>query len=113
MNPINAIEHVAEDVVKGIEYPFSHLAQAIKVISTAIKDQPEIKNAVVILIEKCDAIGVDAMKDIGEKGLNLSDDLDTARKIADLGDYLKTSFFPLVVKVFGEIKADVTTSPSE
>lgn len=109
MNPLQVVEKGLSEVEHGIEFPFKFIGKAAAVISTAIKDQPEIKNAVTVLVEKCDAIGADTMIDVAERGLNLIDDAATVRAVADLGEYLKSTFIPLVEKLYGEIKTDVTS----
>lgn len=108
-NPLPVMEHIGEDILHGVEQPFKLIARAERVLATAIKNQPELKDAITTLVSKCEVIGADTMRDIGERGLNLADDLATAQAIAALGEFLKSTFVPLVEKLYGEIKTDVVT----
>lgn len=107
MNVLTGVETVAKDVAKGIAYPFRFAVKAEKVLATAIKDQPELKDMLTELTAKIEGIGADALKDIGEKGLNIADDMETIVALKDLFGYFVATVKPEIIKVYGEIQADV------
>jgi hypothetical protein len=107
MNPVSAVEKVGEKILHGVEAPFKFIVRAERVLETAIHDQPELKSTLTTLVQKCENIGVDAMRNVGERGLDLSDDLKTAEAIADLGLFISSTLVPLVERLYGEIKTDV------
>jgi hypothetical protein len=111
VNIITTIGHdakiVGEDVIKGIEYPVTFLIKAGKVIASAIKDQPQIKAAVLELIQQAEGVVGDVASAASTKGLNLASD---ARALADAGaffSYFKDTFIPLVEQVYTEVAADL------
>ncbi len=112
MNIIEDIGHglkvVAVDVAHAVEYPITFLVRAEKVIASAIKDQPDVKTAVLSLVKQAEAVIGDVATAGAEKGVNLADD---AKALADAEvffEYFKSTFVPLVEKVYTEIAADVT-----
>jgi len=106
-NVLHEVEHVGEEIVKGIEFPFKFAAKAEKVLATIITDDPAARTVLTALVQKCEAIGADTLKDIGEKGLNLQDDASTIAAIQALGSYIKDTVVPFIEQVYGQVAADV------
>jgi hypothetical protein len=104
-------EDVAKGVEKGVEYgivhPIEFLIKAEKVLASAIKDQPEIKDAVLALVKQASGVIGDVSTDVAEKGLNLQDDAKTLADAEAFFTYFKDKFIPLVEMVYAEVKADV------
>jgi hypothetical protein len=110
-NPIEKIGHdikvaavdTAHAVVKVVEF----LPKAEQVIATAIKDQPQIKTAVLSLVSQATNIVGDVATDAADKGINLTADAATLAAAEAFFAYFKATFVPLVEQVYGEIKTDV------
>jgi hypothetical protein len=115
MNPIeHAVEVVAHDVkvaavdtahvvVKVVEF----LPKAEKVIATAIKDDPEVKAAVLDLVKQATAVIGDVSTDVADKGINLAAGSKTLVDAEQFFSYFKSEFIPMVESVYAEIKTDV------
>lgn len=110
-NPIQEIGHgikvAAVDVAKGIEYPISFLVKAESVITSAIKDQPEIKSAVISLITQAESVIGDVATASAAKGINLASDAKALSDAESFFEYFKSTFIPLVEAVYKEVAADV------
>lgn len=110
-NPFEEIGHgikvTAVDVAKGIEYPISFLVKAESVIASAIKDQPEIKSAVISLITQAEAVIGDVATASAAKGINLASDAKALADAETFFNYFKSTFIPLVEAVYKEVSADV------
>jgi hypothetical protein len=111
MNPMNAIGHdlkvAAVDVAKGIEYPISFLVKAESVIASAIKDQPEVKTAVISLIAQAESVIGDVATASAAKGIDLASDAKALADAETFFNYFKSTFIPLVEQVYTEVAADV------
>lgn len=103
----NVIETIGKDILHGIEFPFLYTAKAIKVLDSAIKNQPAIKAAVVDLIKQAETVISDVAKDAAEKGLVLTDDAKTLADAEAFFVYFRDEFCPLVAKVYTEVAADL------
>lgn len=110
-NPLAAVGHgikvAAVDVAHGIEYPISFLLKAESVIASAIKDQPEIKSAVISLIAQAEAVIGDVATASAAKGINLASDAKALADAESFFEYFKSTFIPLVESVYAEVAADV------
>lgn len=103
----HGLEVAGEAVVHGVEYPIKFLVAAEKVLADAIKDQPEVKSAVIDLVQKAESVIGDVTVAAAEKGVDLASD---AKALADAEvffTWFKTDFMPLVAKLYGELKDDV------
>ncbi len=102
---------VAKGVEKGVEYavihPIEFCVKAEKVLASAIKDQPEVKNAVLALVKQASSVIADVGTDVAEKGINLQDDAKTLADAEAFFNYFKANFIPLVESLYAEVKADV------
>jgi len=103
----NVIETIGKDILHGVEFPFVYTAKAIKVLNSAIKDQPEIKAAVIDLIKQAETVIGDTAKDVSEKGLVLTDDTKTLADAEAFFQYFRDQFCPLVAKVYSEVASDL------
>lgn len=102
---------VAKGVEKGVEYaivhPIEFCIKAEKIIASAIKDQPEVKAAVLDLVKQATGVIGDVAEDVAEKGINLQDDAKTLADAEAFFTYFKDNFIPLVEKLYAEVKADI------
>ena len=102
---------VAKGVEKGVEYAIVHPVEfcmkAEKIIASAIKDQPEVKAAVLGLVKQATGVIGDVGNDVAEKGINLAADAKTLADAEAFFAYFKGNFIPLVEKLYAEVKADL------
>ncbi len=95
----HGIEVAAIDVAKVAECPVTFLIHAEKVIVSAIKDQPEIKAAVLELIKQAETVIADVAKAGSADGINLEDDAQALTDAEAFFTYFKYTFVPLVEHV--------------
>ena len=101
------IKIAAVDVAHVIEAPISLLVKAEKVLASAIKDQPDVKAAVINLIKQAETVISDVTIVSASKGLDLASD---AKALADAEiffQYFRSTFIPLVEAVYKEVAADI------
>jgi hypothetical protein len=114
-NPIEKIGHdikvAAVDTAKGIVKVVEFLPKAEQVIATAIKDQPQVKTAVLSLVQQATTVIGDVATDAADKGINLAADSKTLADAEAFFTYFKNSFVPLVEAVYDEVKADLSSTP--
>ena len=103
----NVIETIGKDIVKGIEFPFIYTAKAVKVLDSAITDSPEIKAAIIELIKQVEGVIGDVSLDVASKGFDLASDAKTLADAEAFFGYFKSTFCPLVAKVYSEVSADL------
>ena len=103
----NVIETIGNDILHGVEFPFVYTAKAIKVLDSAIKNQPAIKAAVIDLIKQAETVICDSARDVSEKGLVLTDDAKTLADAEAFFVYFRDQFCPLVAQVYTEVAGDL------
>jgi hypothetical protein len=97
------LKTIGTDIVKGVEF----LPKAEKVISSAIKDQPLVKNAILSLVAQGTKIVEDGSVAAAQKGVNLLADAATLADAEAFFAYFRATFIPIVESVYAEVKADV------
>ncbi len=106
-NPIvHGLEVEGKNTLKVIEYPFTRTAQFVAVLGTALKDEPEVKAAVVGLVKAAEAVIADAGEDVAAKGINIPEDLQTVADVKAFFVYFTGSFLPAVEAAYKDIDAD-------
>jgi hypothetical protein len=110
-NPIESIGHglkvAAEDVAHAVELPITFLIKAEKVIASAIKDRPAIKEAVLDLVKQAESVVADAGIAAASKGIDLASDAKALADAEAFFEYFKSTFIPLVEQVYKEVAADI------
>ncbi len=118
-NPLDAIGHgikvgvedVGKGVAKGIDVaivqPIQSVVKAEKVIATALKDQPIVRDAVTALIKQANVVIDDFKTDIGDGFINLKADEQTLKDAEAFFNWFKSSFIPTMEKIYGDISAEV------
>jgi hypothetical protein len=118
-NPLDAIGHgikvgvedVGKGIAKGIDVaivqPIQFAVKAEKVISTAVKDQPIVRDAVTALVKQANTVIDDFKVNIGEGFINLKADEQTLKDAEAFFNWFKSSFIPTMEQVYGDISADV------
>jgi Glu-tRNA(Gln) amidotransferase subunit E-like FAD-binding protein len=93
----------ARVVVKVVEF----LPKAEKIIASAVKDQPILKQAIIDLVKQASAVVGDVSLDVAQKGMNLMQDAKTLADAEAFFLYFKSKFVPLVESVYKEVEADL------
>jgi len=101
------IEVVGKDTKKVAEDVFIALPKVITVLSTAIKDNDEVKGAVLGLVSNAAPVIADVEVDILSKGLNLPSDLATIQALWQFAVYFKSEFLPVIESVYEQIDVDI------
>ena len=104
------VKDVAKDVIKVVDYPFSHLVQAIRLLDTVLKDEPTLKVAVIGLLKQIEILTMDGAIAVSADGLNLPADVATVAAGATLLKYVHDVFLPTIQKDFKDVKSDLTQS---
>jgi hypothetical protein len=104
-------EDVGKEVEKGVEFaivhPIEFCVKAEAVIASAIKDQPEVKAAVLNLVKQANGVIDDVATDVADKGINLAADAKTLTDAEAFFTYFKSTFIPSMESVYAEIEADI------
>jgi hypothetical protein len=109
---MNEFEKIAEDIGKGVAYPFVHTAQFVKVLGDALTETPAVKTAVVQIVQAGEKIVADAGVDAVSKGLDLTSDLATVADVQSFFQLFATKFLPVVQAAYKELAADAKTAPA-
>jgi hypothetical protein len=119
-NPLEAIGHgikvgtedVGKAVIKGVDVaivrPIEFAVKAEKVISTAIKDQPIVRDAVVALVRQATTVIDDFKTDIGDGFINLKADEQTLKDAEAFFNWFKSTFIPQMEQVYGDVSSEVS-----
>ena len=119
-NPLEAIGHgikvgaedVGKTVAKGVDVaivqPIEFAVKAEKVISTAIKDQPIVRDAVVALVKQATTVIDDFKTDVGGDFINLKADEQTLKDAEAFFNWFKSTFIPQIEQVYGDIASEVS-----
>jgi hypothetical protein len=109
MNLLEGIEHVGEDIAKGIEWPFKHAAKLAALIGDGLRDAPAVKHAIIQLVQKAEGLSPDFVAAVTADGLNLGADLKCLVAAQGFFVYFKTTFLPVVEKAYADLKKDMST----
>ena len=107
MSVLTVIKKIGEKVISIVEYPIKHAIQIAELLGTAEKDAPEVKTAIVGLVEQFDAIGPDAIAIYASKGVNVAADLDALAKLQALFQYFSGTFVPAIEAAYTDLKSDI------
>lgn len=113
MNPVvKGLQTAGKDVLKVIESPVTLLIKAEKVLETAIKDQPALKDAVTTAVKDGVSIASDLAGVIASKGVNwIADETLVAQVESFFTNDLLGKLVPVVEQVYGELKGDIEPTP--
>jgi hypothetical protein len=110
-NPFVAIGHglkvAAADTEHVIVEAVEFLPKAERVIASAIKDEPTVKQAVLDLVKNAEQVFADGAVAVAGKGVDLVSDAKVLADAEAFFAYFKTEFCPLIEKLYGEVKADL------
>jgi len=115
-NPLEAIGNgikvgvtdVGKGVAKGLDVaivqPIQSAVKAEKVIATAIKDQPIVRDAVVALVNQATTVINDFKTNVSDGFINLRADEQTLKDAEAFFNWFKSSFIPSMEQVYGDIE---------
>jgi hypothetical protein len=118
-NPLETLGHdikvgavdVGKDVAKGVDVaiiqPIEFVVKAEKVISTAVKDQPIVRDAVVALVKQATTVIDDFKTDVSDGLIDLRADEQTLKDAEAFFNWFKSSFIPTMEQVYGDLSTDV------
>lgn len=104
----------AVDVAKGtvdavnvvVVHPIEFCIRAEKVLATAIKDQPIVRDAVVALVKQASTVIDDFKTNVADGLIDLKADEQTMTDAEAFFNWFKSTFVPTVEKVYGDIATD-------
>lgn len=103
----NAITTVGHDIKVGIEDVFKSVPKVISVLSTAQKDAPAVKNAVLGLVSQFTAPTTAGSAAVASDGTNVIADVATLSAGEAFIEYFERTFLPEVEAVYKEVKQDI------
>jgi hypothetical protein len=106
----HGIKTAAVDTAHAVVKVATALPRAAAVLATALKDEPQVKTAVLALIAQGAKIGADGAIDVADKGTNLVEDAATVADCEAFVNYFKQTFIPTVAALYSEVKADLTAT---
>ncbi len=118
-NPLEAIGHgiatgikdVGKVVVKGVDVavvqPIGFGVKAEHVIATAIKDQPVVRDAVVLLVRQATTVISDFKTNVADGLIDLKADEKTLKDAEAFFNWFKSSFLPSMERVYGDISPEI------
>jgi hypothetical protein len=105
---LGGVEHVAEDIGKGVAKVFTVVDKTAKVLETVVADESTFKPALIATVTGGVKIAGDIAAAVADKGLNWTED---ETLVADVEAYFKTTIeavlVPEVEKLYGDIEADL------
>jgi hypothetical protein len=107
MNVLTTIKTTTGSVLHVIEAPFEDIGKIAAILKTGVAEQPEVKAALVQLVNLGEKAFGDGATAVSAKGLNIFADQATLGDIQAFGTYFTGTFVPLVKKVYGEVAADL------
>jgi len=109
----NKVITVIDTIGKDIAAPFSHLAQAIAALNTALKAEPAVKTAITGLLSEIQNEGNMITAATTSDGLNVPADVAAATGAAALFTYVKSSFIPAIQSAYNAEKAAIQTGQTQ
>jgi hypothetical protein len=109
-----SLKTVLAKIGKVIAWPFEHASQVIETLSTALKDEPEVKTAVVGLVSQIETLTKDGAVAVAAHGIDIPDDLAEVAAAQALWAYVKGTFLPAIEAAYKDVEAAVKVpSPAE
>jgi len=101
------LKTAAEDTGKALAFPFTHAAQFVALLGSALKDEPAVQAATEQLVKLAEAVVLDGGSDLASKGLNIAGDIATVTAIQAFFSYFDATFLPAVESAYKSLRADV------
>lgn len=104
------IKVAALDTAHAAEAIVGALPRAAAVLADALKDEPQIKAAVLALIEQGAKVGADTAVAVADKGTNLVADAADVADAQAFINYFRSVFVPEVAAFYSQVRADIEAS---
>ena len=104
------VETVAVKVEEGVVKALSVSEKTLAILTTSLKDEPELKATIVGLITAAEKIIADGSTATAAKGINIAADASTLADAEAFFTYFKSSFIPVVESVFTDLTTSVATA---
>lgn len=101
---MNGFEKFFAKVGKAIAWPFEHSIQVIETLSAALKDEPEVKTAIVGLVSQIKTLTEDGAVAVAAKGIDVPDDLATVAAAQTLFAYVTQTFLPAIEAAYKDVE---------
>lgn len=102
---MNAFLNALKKVGAVITWPIRHSVMLGKMLVDFEKDEPQVKDVIVGLVEKFEALGPQAALAIGDRGLNFAADASVEQGIKNLFTYFTETFLPTVEEAYSDFEA--------
>ncbi|HUX10911.1 MAG TPA: hypothetical protein VMW51_09735 [Terriglobia bacterium] len=104
---MNELEKVLVKIGHGVEWPFVHGEQLVKLLTSVLKDEPAVKAAVVGLIQQIATITADGAIVVSGAGVNLTADMAELVAARALWNYVVTVFLPAVQGAWKDLEPTI------
>jgi len=88
-----------------ITWPIRHSVMLGKMLVDFEQDEPKVKDVIVGLVEKFEALGPQAAAAIAARGLNIPADFAVEQGVKDLFSYFTETFLPTVEEAYSDFEA--------
>jgi hypothetical protein len=105
------VKKILVDVEKVIEFVPEHVADAVEVVTTIIKEDPIVTSDVKQLIGLVDAVVADVAIDVAAKGLDIVEDKATLTALVALAAFVKGPLWTDLTTAYKALKTDVAAAP--
>jgi hypothetical protein len=105
---MNIFEKLFKGAEKVAEAPLQAFQKLKTIFEQVEEDTPELKAALLGFTQKAEAVGGDLVVDTSADGLNVQADMQTLAAAADLIAYFRSIVLPVIEKIYGQVKADVS-----
>lgn len=105
----SALEHVGEDILHGIEWPFKNAIEFGKFLATAIAEEGPVRTVTVGLIDQIQTLLTDGSGIISSDGINLPADVKVITDLQSLDAYWLNTALPAYKAAFGAFEADANS----
>jgi len=101
------ITNILGDIGSVIEWPFVHVARGVSIVTTALRNYPAVRDAIVGLLQKIEAVSTDATAAASQDESNpVADAAEVAAAVA-VYQYVKQTFLPAMKAAYD---AEVTVA---
>lgn len=107
---MNIFKSILRGVEKVVASPVTAVEKVKTIFEQVTEDTPELRTALQGFVGKAEAVGGDLVVDTSADGLNVQADMQTLAAAADLIAYFRTSVLPVIEKIYGQVKSDVSTT---
>lgn len=115
----HVLTKVGVDVLKVLQWPFVHTAMLAKVLDRtyvtaqdAIKDEPQVRELILGLVQNFEKLGPDTLAALASKGTDIGADIRTVEDVRAAFQYFTGTFLPQVEAIYKGLETDVEAAKS-